>query len=148
VIAYDGFESKFILLYQYNQKHISLRSADNLFDWSQPSNVVDLDATDDQRLFYPSLAGTSANPARPGKRFYIYYLERGPGNHKPRLMRTTITVQTPLANEGRLAALRRLSSIGQGAAPFLERGDSDDPGFCRSDRGIAHRRLGLGPDHA
>jgi hypothetical protein len=92
-VLYDSYLRKFVLYYQFNQKHISLLTSDTLFEWSAPVNVLDIEQSADSRLFYPSLVGLGADPADLGKEFFVYYLERTPPNVNPRLMRMKLAVE-------------------------------------------------------
>ena len=66
-VLYNSDIHKFILYYQYNQQHIAVQTSENLFAWSPPQNIVDVDPSANVRLFYPSMVGSGANPAAPGK---------------------------------------------------------------------------------
>jgi hypothetical protein len=92
-VVYNSYIRKFILYYQYNQKHIAFQTSDNLFTWSPPQNIVDIDQNVDLRLFYPSVVGSGADPAVPEREFYLYYLQRMMPTRNPLLLRTKVVIQ-------------------------------------------------------
>jgi hypothetical protein len=96
-VIYDSKLKKFILSYQVNQKKIVIRTADDLYHWSFPVEVVNLERYEDQRLFNPSLVGLGADPQVSGGEFYVYYLQRSvakTGLREPRLMRVKVTLNS------------------------------------------------------
>jgi hypothetical protein len=94
--VYDDFLRKFVLVYMVNQRSIMLRTAENLFHWSNPVTVIPAAADPDLRVFYPSLVGVVPNPQAFGSKLYLFYLQRTQvpdhGNDRPRLVRVTITL--------------------------------------------------------
>jgi hypothetical protein len=92
-VAYNSYIRKFIVYYQFNQKHIAFQTSDNLFAWSPPQNVVDIEQNVNLRLFYPSIVGLGADPAVPEKEFYLYYLQRMMPTRNPQLLRTKVVIQ-------------------------------------------------------
>jgi hypothetical protein len=94
-VIYDSHIRKFILSYQISQKRIVIRTADNLYNWSLPIEVVNLEHDEDQRLFNPSMVALGSDPQLSDGQFYIYYLQRRSektGLREPRLMRVKVTL--------------------------------------------------------
>jgi hypothetical protein len=73
-VRYDSHLRQFILVYQQNQNSVWVRTATNLFHWSQPTALVAPVAAT-KKVFYPSLVGVGPDPAVLGQRFLVYYVE-------------------------------------------------------------------------
>jgi hypothetical protein len=73
-VRYDSHLRQFILVYQQNQNSVWVRTATNLFHWSQPTALVAPVAAT-KKVFYPSLVGEGADPTVLGQRFFVYYVE-------------------------------------------------------------------------
>ena len=96
-VIYDSQIKKFILSYQVSQKRIVIRTADDLYHWSLPVKLVNLEHDEDQRLFNPSMVGLGADPQVSIGEFYVYYLQRSDtkvGLREPRLMRVKVTLNS------------------------------------------------------
>jgi len=90
-VYFDDDLGQFLICYQTNQKRIMVATSKDLFRWTGSSAVVEIPPDASDHLYYPSAAGTGADPLILGKTFYIYYLQRTPPNTNPRLLRVTVS---------------------------------------------------------
>ena len=75
-----------------SQTKIYLRTSDDLYQWSAPTEIVSLDVSSDQRLYDASLA-SQGDPGDLGDRFYVFYLQRTKTSQRllePRLQRVEV----------------------------------------------------------
>jgi hypothetical protein len=76
-IHYSPYLKKFVLVYQQDQNSVWMRTASNLFNWSEPVLLHRVGAVDGatgapKKLFYPSIIGVGEDPNSIGHDFNLF----------------------------------------------------------------------------